>query len=238
MPAVESLEAWNNTLLEQAARDFQRPHYKKGRSIAELHEADLKALSPLPAKPFTVERLERVRTDGYGKLCLDGRHWYSSAPQYGHRELVVGIGAHTVRVYRPDGTLLTEHRRAFGEQRTDSIDVRTSLERLVKHPNAWTNSGLRHSLPEPLRIRLDELPTAELRRALSILNRSSQRFGYETALQSLEEAMRRDAVDRYSVEAVAARIALVGLHALPDSGPDLSAYDQVLREAQEAGGRA
>ena len=233
MPEVESIEAWNTCLLEQAESDFQRQHYKKGSLIAELHEEDLKHLSPLPAKAFAVERLERVRTDGYGKVCLEGKHWYSSAPEYSYRELVVGIAAHTVRIYRPDGSLLTTHRRTFGDSRTDSIDVRTSIERLVKHPNAWANSGLRHSLPEPLRIRLDVLPTSELRRTLSILNRSSQRFGYETALQSLEEALRRDTVDRYSVEAVAARIALDGLHALPDSGPDLLVYDQVLRDAQQ-----
>jgi transposase len=234
MPEVESIEAWNLQLLEQVEEDFQRLHYKKGRFIAQLLQEDLRQLSPLPAKAFRVERLERVHTDGYGKFCLDGKHWYSSAPEYSHRDLVVGIAAHAVNVYRPDGGLLSTHRRAFGDSRTDNIDAHTSIERLLKHPNAWSNSGLRHSLPEAVRIRLDELPTVELRHVLAILNRSSQQFGYETALESLQEALRRGTVDRYSVQAVAARIAWDGLHAVPAGGPDLQAYDQVLREAKEA----
>ena len=234
MPVVESIETWNPQLLQQAEQDFQRPHYKKGRSIAQLFEEDRRKLSPLPSKAFTVQRLERVHTDGYGKFCLDGKHWYSSAPEYSHRELVVGVAAHAVRVYQADGSLLTTHRRAFGDSRTDNIDSRTSIERLLKRPNAWSHSGLRHSLPEPVRIRLDALPTVELRRVLGILNHSSRQFGYETALESLEEALRRGTVDCYSVEAVAARIAWDGLHAVPSSGPDLQTYDQVLREAQEA----
>lgn len=234
MPVVENLEQWNHDLLEQMKADFQRPHYKKGCSIAKLFEEDLAHLGPLPSKPFRVERFERVRTDGYGKVCLDGIHWYSSAPEYSNQELVVGIAAHVVNIYRPDGDMLVTHRRIFGDTRSDSIDPRTSIERLLKRPNAWANSGLRHSLPEPIRIHLDTLPILELRRVLASLNRSAQKFGYETALESLQEALRRGTLDRYSVEAVAARIAWDGLHALPEAGADLRIYDEVLREAREA----
>ena len=66
----------------------------------QLFEEDKKALGSLPEKPFRIERFERVKTDGYGKFCLDGKHWYSSAPELGQREIVVGIGAHAVTVYR------------------------------------------------------------------------------------------------------------------------------------------
>ena len=100
LPVIESMQSWNRELFAQAERDFDRLHYKKGRSIAELFEEDKKALGSLPEKPFRIERFERVKTDGYGKFCLDGKHWFSSAPELGQREIVVGIGAHAVTVYR------------------------------------------------------------------------------------------------------------------------------------------
>ena len=115
MPEVVDLESWNRELLGKAEEDFNRPHYKKGRKISELWAEERRHLSPLPERPFQVERLEKVRTNGYGKFCLDGRHWYSSAPERAEETLTVGLRAHTVVVYRRDGSALVVHRRSFGE---------------------------------------------------------------------------------------------------------------------------
>ncbi len=98
IPVVETLEGWNAQLLGLAEGDFQRPHYKKGLTIAELFEEERRHLGRLPEKPFTVERFSRVHTDGYGKFCLDGRHWYSSSPESALQELTVGIRAHSIVV--------------------------------------------------------------------------------------------------------------------------------------------
>jgi len=56
-------------------------------------EEERKALGSLPVRPFNVERFERVSTDGYGKFCVDCKHWYSSAPEYGNSQLIVGLKA-------------------------------------------------------------------------------------------------------------------------------------------------
>ena len=48
--------------------------------IAALYEEDHAALRPLPRKAFTVCRYEWIRADGYGKICLDGKHYYSTRP--------------------------------------------------------------------------------------------------------------------------------------------------------------
>lgn len=42
----------------------------------------------------TAERFEKVLTDGYGKFCLDGRHWYTTSPDLSGRELVPGKLVH------------------------------------------------------------------------------------------------------------------------------------------------
>ena len=80
LPVVDQLVDWNAELLKKARQDHERKHYKKGRTIAALFAEEQTALSPLPPRPFNVERYERLHTDGYGKFCLDGKHWYSSAP--------------------------------------------------------------------------------------------------------------------------------------------------------------
>jgi hypothetical protein len=226
VPTVASVEQWNKELLELAERDFQRPHYKKGLPIAELFEQERRHLGPLPERAFNVERFNRVHTDGYGKFCLDGRHWYSSAPELAGRELTVGLRAHAVHVYREDGSLLCAHRRLFGESRSDSVDYFTSLEALVKKPGAWPNSALRVGLAEGTREALDGLAKPDLRRVLAVMSKSATAFGFDVAVASLEEALRRGALDGYSLQAVSARIAFDGLQSQADSAFDLRAYDQ------------
>jgi hypothetical protein len=208
IPEIEDLESWNRQLLERAERDFQRPHYKKGLTITELFAEERTHLGPLPAKPFNIERFQRVNTDGYGKFCIDGRHWYSSSPESACMELTIGIKAHWVEVYKTNGELLCSHRRIYGVER------------------AWPNSALRAGVCESTRASLDAMTKPDLRRVLAVLSKSSASFGYEVALDSLEEALKRGAIDSYSVQAIAARLAFDGLQGKPLSGPDLEAYDR------------
>lgn len=228
MPVVDDLEEWNRDLLFQVENDFDRPHYKKGLMIADLWEEDRRHLSPLPGKPFVVERVERVRTNGYGKFCLNGRHWYSSAPEYAERKMTVGIRAHSIVVYREDGSELSVHPRAFGDQRTDTIDYRTSLQALLRRPRSWSNSPFRAGLTDSLRDNLDGLSQLERTRILSVFSESTSVFGFDNALKSLEETVRRGAVDAFSLKAISSRIAYDGLLPAPDPGPDLKPYDWAL----------
>jgi len=236
IPVVESLARWNEQLLELCEDDFHRAHYKKGLTIAELFAQERRRFAALPAKGFIVERLSSVHTDGYGKFCIDGRHWYSSAPELGWAEVVIGIQAHSILVYRHDGELLCSHRRIYGEERSDSSDYLTSLEMLARKPGAWLNSGLRATLDEPTRQALDALGRTDLRRVLAVLAKSSTTFGFDVALASLEEALRRGVLDDYSVQAVSARLAFDGLQAAPDCGPDLGIYDRAFM-IDEGGGQ-
>lgn len=228
MPEVGDLESWNRELLGQAEKDFDRPHYKKALTIRELWDEERRHLSPLPERPFVVERQEKVRTNGYGKFCLDGRHWYSSAPEHADETLTVGLRAHTVVVYLTDGSALAVHRRSFGDSRTDTADYTTSLETLLRRLRAWPNSPFRAGLNETLRESLDALDRPDLRRVLLALSESIQAFGPEVALESLEEAVRRQTVDAFSLQALSNRIAYDGLIAVPEGGPDLEAYDRTL----------
>jgi hypothetical protein len=144
--------------------------------------------------------------------------------------LTVGLRAHTVVVYRRDGSPIAVHRRSFGDRRTDTADYATSLETLLRRPRAWPNSPFRAELSPTLRDALDALERPELRRILSALSESLTTFGPEVALESLEEAVRRRTVDAFSLQAISNRIAYDGLMAPPEQGPDLEIYDRALLE--------
>ena len=53
-------------------------------------------------------------------------------------------------------------------------------------------------------------------------------FGFDNALVSLDEALRRGTLDAFSIQAVSTRLAFSGLQTPSDLGPDLKAYDRVL----------
>jgi transposase len=226
LPVVDRLVDLNMQLFKKALQDHARKHYKKGQTIAALFAEEQTALSPLPARPFNVERYERLRTDGYGKFCLDGKHWYSSAPEYASGEVTVGIKAREIVVYGPDGEVRGEHRRIYGEERSDSIDWHTSIAALMHKPSAWQNSHFRAATSPSVRQALDALPRDRLRDVLKGLVQSSERFGFEVALASLEEAVSVARLDSYSVHAVAARHVYDGLYGIPAAGPDLGVYDR------------
>jgi len=234
LPNVDSLESWNRDLLAKATLDHEREHYKKGRSIAELFETERTSFGSLPARAFIVERFERVATDGYGKFCIDGKHWYSSSPEYGNSAVTIGLKAHELIVYRNDGEALCVHRRIYGDERSDSYDYRTSLATLMKKPGAWINSAFRAGVDDAVRSAMDGLSRPDLRKVLNVLVKSSATFGFDVAMTSLEEAITRGRLDSYSLGAVASRVAFDGLHGVPSEGPDLGTYDRAFISATEA----
>ncbi len=226
IPVVGDLQAWNGKLLTELEGDFERQHYKKPGTIGELFEQDKKALAPLPTHAFNVERHEKVLADGYGKFCLDGRHWYATSPELAGKSLVAGIGAHSVTVYNVNGTIECVHRRVYGESRSDTSNYKTSLEALLRKPGAWKNSDVRHIMDASGRGYLDALDKAERMRILTILSKVSEELSFEAALVSLSEAIRLGKTDDFSLQTLAKRAVYEELGVATRTGPDLSSYDR------------
>ncbi|MFC5650938.1 hypothetical protein ACFPYJ_17830 [Paenibacillus solisilvae] len=77
--------------------------------------------------------------------------------------------------------------RMFGKQRTDNVDVRTTLSRLLHSPGAWRNSFLRKALPEQLRVEMDGFERAQLKEdMLQTMQELSGRYSFDTTLQGME----------------------------------------------------
>jgi len=207
---------------------MQKPHYKKQLTEETLFSADRAALLPLPRQRFHVCRYEYARADGYGKVCLDGKHYYSTTPQWARQDVLLGIRAHSIDILRGDGSLLVSHLRSFTSERSDQLDHSTSLALLLKNAGAWRNSGIRSNVSAPLRQILDEQPRADLRKSLQLLSTLSDRYGFDTAIQAMEEAVKRGSLNLCDTAVLAARLAGYGLDTPPELGPDLAQYDRLL----------
>lgn len=186
---LDDLAVFNQAFLYECETQQEESHYKKSKPIRDLFLDDLAAMRPLPGSPFNVIRYEVKRADGYGKICLDGKHYYSSRPELGCQDITAGIRAHTIELYDVKGQHVVTHERQYGNKRTDTTDHYTALLQLIRSPNAWRNSGFRESLPKEVRNRLDDLDTESLQRALRVLWQLLERHEEEVSLKALMRSL-------------------------------------------------
>ena len=229
MPTFDNVEDYNRSLLDEHKTKAAERHYKKGQLISELFEEDRRALRSLPSHPFNVCRFVYVNADSYGKVRIDDHHYYSTCPEFGGTEVLVGIRAHSIDVYDERGVLTVVHSRRFGTERTDSLDYRTSLATLTKNIGAWRNSGVREIIPDKLRQHMDELCREDLRQTVRTLSMLTRNYSFETAVSALEAGFATQRTHFADAAVLAARMMGYGLDTPPEKGPDLTDYDQLLR---------
>ena len=231
VPHFDDIEAYNRELLESHSKKAEEQHYKKLIPIKELFQEDTKALLSLPRTAFDVCRYVYKKANGYGKVQIDGNHHYSTTPENGGKEVLVGIRAHTIDIYDESKQILVRHTRKFGKERTDSTDCRTSLAVLMRNVGAWQNSGLREFVSEGVRSYLDEQGRDLLKDALRTLHTLSHQYSFELAIEALELAVKNHGgKPLYDAAVFAARIADMGLDGNIEPGPNLQVYDEFLTE--------
>ena len=123
------------------------------------------------------------------------------------------------------GVFIARHRREYGSRRSDTSDYSTTAARLFKNPGAWKNSGIRAELPENVRGAIDAMDTAGLKETLLIIRDLTPRYGFDTVIAAMEEAVNLSALSKYNAEAIARRIVTNGIACVTEKGPDLAAYD-------------
>ena len=225
VPEVDDFRSYNSILLDQHKIKAAEVHYKKGVKIADLFQEDVAALYPLPARPFNVCRYESLKADGYGKVCLDGKHYYSTRPEYSRQQVMVGIYADHIDILDAQGHLLVTHVRQYGSGRTDSCDYSTTLHTLMHNPGAWPNSGIRQQAPDILRDYMDKLDRRKRKSRLKLLSELTDAYGLQIAMVSMERSIRDDELNASDATVLAERIAGFGLDTQPTPGPSLAVYD-------------
>jgi transposase len=237
VPSVASLQEWNTELFEECDIENATSHYKKAEAICELFEQDQMTMRPLPSNEFEACRYEQVKTNGYGKFVLDGKHAYSSSPMFANEHLNVRISAHFVEPLDFLGTPISRHIRQFGTVRTDTVDWLTMLDSLIAKPGAWKNSAIRQHVSDHVCEYMDDQDRSGLRQSLRVLKELSGRYGFDIAVTSMTEAITRRRTEGISVNTavIAARIAHYGLYTPGEPGPDMSVYDLLLPASGGAG---
>ena len=207
LPRFDDLRAYNGRLLDRCMALADKEHYVKGEPESQLFVEDRFALLPLPEAPFKAVTWQRMKADKYGNVVLDGRHRYSSAPELGGRELIVGKCALDVEIYTPDGARVATHRRAYGDRPTESVEPASQLPLLCRKPAGWPNSRVRASLPDGLREWMDGLEAEPRKEALRVMRDVAAESGYGPAVEAMARIVGvGNAPDRASVTVLAAGI--------------------------------
>lgn len=228
-------DEFNRQLLQSHEKQAAEIHYKKQKLISDLFQEDLDACYSLPSHPFDVCRYVVRKADGYGKICIDGKHWYSTRPELAKQQILIGLRANFVDILDYEtGELITRHARQYGNTRTDTYDYSTTLAMLIKNCGAWQNSGLRKELPDGLRKELDQQAHPQLRSSLRILDHLTQSYGWQAALEAIEKVLQQGSLNPVDTEVLAGRIAGYGIQTPPEPGPTLEVYDEIfLKGAME-----
>lgn len=207
----DDIETYNRRLLDAHETKASELHYKKGIRISELFLKDKEALYPLPRSRFHVCRYDYFKADGYGKVRIDGEHYYSTRPEYaGKRNVLVGIMAHYIDIYNEDNGLLVRHKRQYGDYRTDLSDYSTTVTMLLHKPGSWHNSGVRLEMPDPLREYMDHLEKPELKNCLALLADLSRQYAFYPAIDAMNRSLRDGRISASDAELICERIAPMG----------------------------
>jgi len=197
VPHFNSLTEENKYLLKRCDLDMQREHYDddSGRWISELFEEDKARLLQLPSVPFDTSLYITTRTDKYGKFTLDaGKHRYSASPAFSEATVNLKITSQTVTVMDSDMRTIVTHKRLYGEDH-ERMDWIPYLSFIAKRPRSLRNSGIYDMMPASMQMYLDKCEHQDRGRALKVLAELTNRSGFESALNTVDEAIRYNATD-------------------------------------------
>lgn len=245
VPHFERLKEYNQELLKTCDIDADREHYRKDATIAELFKADQSSLLALPAVPLDVSKYQRVSTNGYGRFYLgDGLHEYSVSPQYADSRVVVKITAGEVIPLDKNQQPIVRHPRLYGDFRQQSMQWLPYLTQLSRSPNALKYTGIYPMLPQSIKDYLEKCGRSDKGQILRVIATLTVKNGFESALQTVNQALKYAATDIDSLINLHNRIYghVPELAPLPLAEnvpqlirviPDLTAYDARLAKAGE-----
>lgn len=208
VPRFASLQAENRLLLGQCDTDMRREHYddNDNRYISELFEEDKARLLSLPPIPFDPASYLTARTDKYGRFTLDhGKHRYSASPAFCETAVQLRITSSEVIVMDQDMHEIVRHKRLYGDEH-ERMDWIPYLTYISRKPRSLKNSGIYELLPQSMQLFMDSCESSDRGRILKILAELTSQTGFESAVGTVEEAIRMQTVDPDSLKNLYRRI--------------------------------
>lgn len=208
VPRFASLRAENRLLLGRCDTDMQREHYddNDNRYISELFEEDKARLLSLPPIPFDPASYLTARTDKYGRFTLDnGKHRYSASPAFCETAVQLRITSSEVIVMDQDTHEIVRHKRLYGDEH-ERMDWIPYLTYISRKPRSLKNSGIYELMPQSMQLFMDSCESSDRGRILKILAELTSQTGFESAVGTVEEAIRMQTVDPDSLKNLYRRI--------------------------------
>lgn len=140
----------------------------------------------LPSKPFRVAKIDSVKADKYGDVCLEGRHRYPLGSEHACERVGMEPGAFSIAFYTAEGEPIVEFDRAYGNAPTRASDPLSQLVLLCRKPGVWRNSEVRATMPPVLVSAIDAMGKPDGQASFKILRDVSADCGYAATIKAME----------------------------------------------------
>lgn len=204
VPRFLALSDYNKELLTMCDSDSDRIHYRyTDKTISELYEEDVRQLLPLPDIAFDTTGYLTARTNKWGKFTLNkGLHEYSVSPGYAESIVRIRLTSSTVTVLDKDFKVIVIHKRLYGGegQKLQSMEWLPYLKYIATKPRSLRNSGIYEMMPEQMQLYLDTCPNTERGKILRVLSELTDRTGFDSAVQTVNQAVTYQATNADSLE--------------------------------------
>ena len=204
VPRFPILSDFNRHLLLECEKDTDREHYiHSEQTIRERFGEDRKTLFPLPGIPFETAGYQTVRTNKWGKFTLNkGLHEYSVSPGYPETMVHVKLTSTKVIVMDHNLQVIVTHNRLYGGdgQKLQSMEWLPYLRYIALKPRSLKNSGIYDMMPEQLQLFLDTCSNTERGKILRVLSELTDRTGFDSALQTVHQAVIYQAANADSLQ--------------------------------------
>lgn len=201
VPHFLSLPDYNRQLLTLCEEDADREHYRFPETIEERFREDVKNCHPLPSVQFNLTGRISIMTNKWGKFYLNkGMHEYSVSPKYAESKVNLILTSALVIVHDEFDHEIVRHRRLYGDTQQQQMDWLPYLKQLSLRPRALKYTGIYDLMPPTMKAYLEECPHTEVGRVLKILAELTNRTGFESAVNTVNQALNYDAKDADSLE--------------------------------------
>ena len=242
MPHFLALSDFNQHLLKECEKDADREHYRHNETIEELFAEDLKHCHKLPEIKFDLSGKRTVTPNNWGKFYLNkGMHEYSVSPKHSNTVVNLKLTSSLVIVMDENYREIVRHRRIYGDTKQQSMDWIPYLRQLSIRPRALKYSGIYDMMPSEMKQFLESCSNMETGKVIKVIAELTVRTGFDSALNTVNQALCYGASDADSLKNLYRRI-YADLPELPPMplGPgipdvgqmpsNLIAYDVFLRK--------
>ena len=243
-----SLHDYNQKLLRETDKDMNRNHYHYVETIQERFNADCKALLPLPDITFDTVRYQAVTTDKWGRFTLEaGKHEYSVSPDHSSTTVMLKITATQMIVSDMQQQVIVTHRRLYGEEKQSSMDWIPYLTAVSRKPRSLFNRGIYDLMPDNMQKYMKLCKSSDRGSVLKILAELINRTGFDSAPQTVNQALLYQTKDPDSLKNLYRRLYVDvpelppmpqqnGIPNLVQMPVNLSSYDSILKKGGLANG--